>query len=106
MVDAADALRRLVGENIRKARHLRELTQQDAASSVGLNFRYYQEIERGLRNPTLDVLFAIANVLKVSAADLVDVDGQPRLQKPLMDTTTEAPKRGRKRTKPLKKPSA
>lgn len=61
---------------------------------IGLSFRYFAEIERGTsRNPTLDVLAAIARALDVSVADLVDVEGRPRIH--LTDLELRAPPKGR-----------
>lgn len=50
------------------------MTQADAAFEIGLSFRYYAEIERGLRNPTLAIMLAIAKTFRVRVADLVDVE--------------------------------
>ncbi|MBP9111201.1 MAG: helix-turn-helix transcriptional regulator [Polyangiaceae bacterium] len=72
------------------------ITQADAAHRVGLTFRYYAELERGRlgRNPTLDTILAIATALKVTVADLVDVQAGPRVD--LDALTLKAPKTGRK----------
>lgn len=71
-----------VGENVRRARHLAGRTQEQVE---GITLRYYREIERGERNPSLEVLFALAQQFGVSVADLVDVPGArlstPRLEK-------------------------
>ena len=53
-----------VAARIKKARWRLGWTQADAAFKVGLTFRYFAEIERGRRNPSLDTLFAIARALK------------------------------------------
>lgn len=87
---------RLLGANVRKARWLRGLTQQGAAEAAQLNLRYYQEIERGTRNPTVEVMFVIATALRIAVADLMDVGDRPRLQERLLDVDAGAPKRGRK----------
>ncbi len=71
-----------MGTNIRHARHLAGLTQEDVQ---GVTLRYYSEIERGLRNPTVGVLLALADQFGCTVADLVDVPGArlstPRLEK-------------------------
>lgn len=105
MLDAA-GFRRLVGKNIKKARWLSGMTQQATAEAAQLNYRYLQEIERGVRNPSLDVLFVIATTLGVTVADLVDVERRSRRPVKLIDEAAEPPKRGRKPTKaPAKKRS-
>ena len=49
-----------MASRIQRARWRLDLTQADAAHRVGLTFRYFAEVERAKRNPTLDTLFAIA----------------------------------------------
>ncbi len=87
-------LSRRVGENIRRARWLRGLTQEQVAAK-GFNYRFYQEIERGTRNPSLRTLHDLARALDVSVLDLLDI-GQPRMNPPLRRLRPEAPRRGRK----------
>lgn len=53
------------GANVRRARQARGLTQEALAVDVGLAVTYVGQIERGLRNPTLDVVERFAEVLKV-----------------------------------------
>ena len=71
--------RRKVAQRIRKARWRLGLTQEDAAVAAELSARYFAEVERGHRNPTLDTLHAIAKALKVTVADLVDVEPARRV---------------------------
>ena len=47
------------------------MTQQDLADKCGLDLSYVGGIERGQRNPTLGVIQALASVLEVRMADLV-----------------------------------
>jgi len=79
---------------IRLARWRKNFDQEQAAAKIGLSYRYFAEIERGVRNPTLDVLAAIAKALDVSVADLVDVEGKKRIDLARLDL--EPPRRGRK----------
>jgi transcriptional regulator with XRE-family HTH domain len=59
------------GKNVRKARLARGLTQEALAVDVGLAVTYVGQIERGLRNPTLDVVERFAEVLKVEPLELL-----------------------------------
>jgi transcriptional regulator with XRE-family HTH domain len=59
------------GENVRKGRLARGLTQEALAVDVGLAVTYVGQIERGLRNPTLDVVERFAEVLKVDPIELL-----------------------------------
>jgi transcriptional regulator with XRE-family HTH domain len=61
-----------VGVNLRTARWLRGLTQEELASTSGLTYRYVAEVERGLRNPTLRTMFALAFALGTTVAALVE----------------------------------
>lgn len=86
-----------VGSNLRRARWRRGMRQEDVAGQ-GFTFRYLQELERGVRNPSLRMLFELARVLDVRVADLVDV-GERKAPVKLADVPESlAPKRGRKAT--------
>jgi transcriptional regulator with XRE-family HTH domain len=41
----------------------------------GVTLRYHQDLERGLRNPTLETLLALAQQFHVTVADLTNVAG-------------------------------
>jgi transcriptional regulator with XRE-family HTH domain len=84
-----------VGANLRKARWLRGWTQDEVAAR-GITYRYYQELERGERNPTLKTLLELAGILGVTVADLVNVPGSRPAEVPLSARQASAPKRGRK----------
>ncbi|NUS29835.1 MAG: helix-turn-helix transcriptional regulator [Streptomyces sp.] len=47
------------------------LTQEAVFLAIPLNRSYYQEIESGEGNPTLDTLLAIASAIGVPLDDLV-----------------------------------
>jgi transcriptional regulator with XRE-family HTH domain len=96
-----ETFRRRVAARIQRARWRLGWTQADAAHTVGITFRYFAEVERAKRNPTLDVLFAIARGLKVHVADLVDVELGPRVDLDALEL--EPPKTGRKPTKLVKR---
>ena len=63
---------RLVGQNIRRLRLERQLSQEEVAHRVGIVTSYFGEIERGRRNPTIRVLGRIADALDVSLGRLVE----------------------------------
>jgi len=93
------SFQKLLGANVRHARHLAGKTQEEVD---GVTLRYYQEIERGLRNPSVQVLFELAEQFGVTVADLVDAPGSrlstPRLEK----RKASAPRAGRKPKKGAK----
>ena len=63
--------RRIVGTNIWRLRKSRKLTQEKLAFEAEIDLTYMGGIERGVRNPSLDVLVRIANALEVLPADLL-----------------------------------
>jgi len=65
-------MRKLVGENIRRFRLEKGLTQEDLAEQAGFSQQYISGLERGMRNPTVVTLFEIGQVLGVLPRDLVD----------------------------------
>ena len=83
MAASTDDLARKVGKNVRIARWLKSWSQETAAHRAGIGVRYWADVERGVRNPSLSVLAAIAGALDVSVADLVNVEGMTRLRTPL-----------------------
>lgn len=60
-----------IGENIKFYRLQAKLTQQELADILETAQGHIGQIERGGRNPSLEMLYRIAEVLKCSAADLL-----------------------------------
>lgn len=56
-----------LGERIRSERNNSHLTQQMMADQTGVGLRHYQNIEKGLINPSYEVLSAIIHRLAMSA---------------------------------------
>lgn len=63
--------RTIVGENVRRWRLERGLTQEQLAFEAQIDLTYLGGIERGRRNPSLMVMARIAQSLQVQPADLV-----------------------------------
>jgi len=57
---------------VRLLRTARGWSQEKLGERTGLDRTYVSGIERGVRNPTLTVLEALANGLGVSLAELLD----------------------------------
>lgn len=60
---------RLAGE-LRALRKEKGLTQEQAAESIGIHAKHLERLERGIVNPTLATLVAIAMGYRVSLASL------------------------------------
>ena len=63
--------RQRIGRCIRDARIDRNLTQERVFLAVPVARSFYQEIEAGQANPSLDTLLRIARVVGVSISDLL-----------------------------------
>ena len=64
-------MRRLVGENVRRIRDRKGLTQEAFAEKSGFSQQYISGLERGRRNPTVVTLYELAAALGVGPADLL-----------------------------------
>lgn len=64
-------VRRRVGQNVKKFRMERGLSQEALAFESGLHRTYVSGVERGIRNPTVVVLEEIANALAIPAWKLL-----------------------------------
>ncbi len=64
-------LQQVVGQNIKRLRSARGLSQEVLADSSGIDMRYLGGIERGQENPTLKVIENIAEALGVHPSTLL-----------------------------------
>jgi transcriptional regulator with XRE-family HTH domain len=69
------------GKVLRELRKEAGLSQEDLAAIAELDRTYPSLLERGLRTPTLTVLFGLGDALKVDAAELVQQTAD-RLEQP------------------------
>ena len=58
------------GRHIRKMRTLEGATQEEVAYRAGVHVTYLSRIERGVRNPSLKSVRAIAKALNANTAEL------------------------------------
>lgn len=64
-------MRKLVGDNVRRIRQRKGLTQEQLAEASGYSQQYISGLEKGLRNPTVITVFEIASALGVGHLDLL-----------------------------------
>jgi transcriptional regulator with XRE-family HTH domain len=64
--------RRRFGENLRRQRHRRKLTQEGLAEACGLHPTEVSLLERGGRDPRLATIVKLAHGLGVAPAKLLD----------------------------------
>ncbi|QNK57446.1 helix-turn-helix domain-containing protein [Paenibacillus sp. PAMC21692] len=68
-------MKEAVGEQIRKARKVKGMTQERLAELSGLSFSYISDVERGTRNISLESLEKIVTALNIKPAQLfADID--------------------------------
>ncbi len=64
-------MRRLVGQNVRRIREQKGLTQEQFAEISGFSQQYISGLEQGRRNPTVITLYELAAALGASHVDLI-----------------------------------
>lgn len=62
--------RTALGERLRRIRHERGERLADVAGRAGLSPQYLSEVERGVKDPSSEVVAALAGALGVSVVDL------------------------------------
>lgn len=66
---------RLLGENVRRERQRRGLTQEALALEADMKRSYLSELERGKRNPSVRALGRLAAALAIDAPELLKIQG-------------------------------
>ncbi|MEQ1715193.1 MAG: helix-turn-helix transcriptional regulator [Hyphomicrobium sp.] len=67
-------MRKLVGENVRRIRLKKGLTQERLVEVSGISQQYISGLESGRRNPTVVTLHELAQALGVSPVDLLKTE--------------------------------
>lgn len=62
--------RKIVGKNVRRLRHARELTQDKLATKAKIDVTYVRGIEAGRYNPSLMIMARISGALGCKLTDL------------------------------------
>jgi transcriptional regulator with XRE-family HTH domain len=64
-------MRRLVGQNVKRIREQKGLTQERFAEISGFSQQYISGLEQGRRNPTVITLYELAVALGTNHVDLI-----------------------------------
>ncbi|MCX7357254.1 MAG: helix-turn-helix transcriptional regulator [Alphaproteobacteria bacterium] len=64
-------IRRQLSRNLRRLRTEKGWSQEELADRAGLHRTYVSGVERGVRNPTITIVAALAKALGVPAAELL-----------------------------------
>ncbi len=62
--------REAVGHELREERHRQERTLSDVAQESGVSTQYLSEVERGLKEPSSEILGAVSGALGLRLVDL------------------------------------
>lgn len=62
--------RHLLGEQLRRRRHERDETLTETADKAGVSPQYLSEVERGLKEPSSEMIAAISGALETSLIEL------------------------------------
>ena len=66
---------KVIGENVRRMRIERKLTQEQLAHDADIDVTYLRGIEAGRRNPSVNVLVRLASVLACDPSNLLHSHG-------------------------------
>jgi transcriptional regulator with XRE-family HTH domain len=65
------SLEKSFGLRLKAKRAVLGVSQEELADRCGLHRTYVSQLERGLKSPSLNTLYALASALKVDVTDLV-----------------------------------
>ena len=83
-------IRALLGRRIRTLRNIKGWTQQELGNQADINYKFLGEIERGLQNPSFNILVKIANALEVELPEFFRLnfyqvrEGLPKVDMPVL----------------------
>jgi transcriptional regulator with XRE-family HTH domain len=66
------SIREVLSRNLRRARRMKELSQEAVALEAGVTRTYLSSVELGTVNPSLDKLEALAKAVGVPLHDLIN----------------------------------
>ncbi|MBP0598995.1 helix-turn-helix transcriptional regulator [Herbaspirillum sp. LeCh32-8] len=66
--------REIFGLNVRRARRLKEISQEELAFQAGMSRTYLSQVEGGARNISVDHMEALANALELELPRLLDAN--------------------------------
>jgi len=64
--------REIFARNVRRTRRLKDISQEELALHAELSRTYVSEVERGIRNVSIDNMGLIAQSLGIALQDLLD----------------------------------
>ncbi|AFY73832.1 putative transcriptional regulator [Synechococcus sp. PCC 7502] len=64
-------INKALGKVLAKYRTIAKISQEELADRAGIHRTYVSQMERGLKSPTLSVLFQVSNSLNTTASSLI-----------------------------------
>jgi len=61
----------LLGQRIRAARQLQNLSQEELADRAQIHATYLSALECGKRNPSMAIFFSVAHALRIAPSELL-----------------------------------
>lgn len=71
MTESNKILQKQFGEHLKAFRIKKNISQEEFAEKAGLDRTYISGLERGLRNPSLVILFKLSSALNISITKLL-----------------------------------
>jgi transcriptional regulator with XRE-family HTH domain len=73
LTERAERVAQVFGERLRELRDKRGETTRSLAEIAGMSYTYVNDLERGIKTPTLATIVRLALALRCKVTDLVDV---------------------------------
>lgn len=86
--------RHLLGDQLRRRRHDREETLTETAEKAGVSPQYLSEVERGLKEPSSEMIAAIAGALDSSLIELTSAVAEELRSAPASASASASASRG------------
>lgn len=67
-------LQRLIAKNVRTYREIKKISHEELAWQCGIDRTYISKIERGIANPSIQILHKISVVLSIELHSLIGKD--------------------------------
>lgn len=67
----------LIGEQIRRLREMRSITQEQIAEALGMTRQRFARIEKGLSDISYDTIVSVARFLEIDPKEITDVCQEP-----------------------------
>lgn len=79
--EVMEIMKLLIGENIRRLRRERDLTQEEVAAHLGISFQSISKWERGDGYPDITILPSLANYFGITVDELIGMEENAKSEK-------------------------